>query len=138
MFFNKGLRFTVAEIEVNSSEKRFESIGDDVGIGISSCEKLSFGDEYVILKMERESDGGEIFSANERTTNVGEFSLGFSGIRMKEEFRDYELQNGISEEFEPLVALRHMDDIFIQNGSVNERETIIGDIFIGNLERRYE
>lgn len=57
---------------------------------------------------------------------------------MEEEFGGDELQNRIPEEFEAFIALRNMDDILIQNRSVNEREAVVGDIFVGNFERRYE
>jgi hypothetical protein len=49
VLFYKFLCFCVPEVEIESPEKSFKGIGNDIRIGIASGKELSFGDENVVL-----------------------------------------------------------------------------------------
>lgn len=138
VFFHEGFRMSISKIEIERSEEGLERIRDDVRIGIPPGEELSFGNEDIILKAEPKPYGCEILPSDERTADVGEFSFRLGRIGMEEEFRGDELENRVSEEFETLVGFGRMDNVLVQHRSVDERETVIGDIFEWNLKRRYE
>ncbi len=138
VFLHERFCFCVPEIEIEGSEKCFKSIGNYIGIRIPPCEKLSLGYEHIILEIQSQSDRCKIFPANESTPHIGKFSLWLAWVRMEEKFCSNKLENCISEKFKTLIALRDMDDVFIQNRPMNKRKTVISDIFIRNGKRGYK
>lgn len=138
VLLHKLLGLAVSEVEIEGSEECFECIRDYVRIGIPSGKQFTLGYEDIVLEMESETYGCEVFTTNEGTAYIGQFSLWFLRIGVEEEFCGYELEHSISEELQAFIALRNMDDILVQDRTMNEGEAVIGDIFEWNLKRRYE
>lgn len=128
MFFEEDPSLFVSEIEINCTQKRFESIRNDIGIGIPSGEEFTFGEENILRKSECESNGGEIFPAYKGTADICKLSFWLLFKFLKKKFCCDELEYGITEEFEAFVTLGDSDDILIEDRSVHEGKTVVCNI----------
>lgn len=138
VFFHECLCLGISEVQIDGSEESLERVGYNVRIGVSSGKEFPSGYDHMVLKTYLQSDGGKIFPAHQRASYIGQFSFGFVRKRLKEQLRRDKFQHCISQEFQALVALGYMNDILVQCRTVDECETVSGDVFIGNFKGRYE
>ena len=125
-------------IEIESPDHRFECIGEDVGILISTCERLTTRELDHVCEVESLRDLGEIASAYECGSYICELSLGLTREFTKECLSDREFEYRVTEVFETFIGLAISDVCLIEDTSVDTCEYVESRVFRKDLERREE
>ena len=125
-------------IEIESSDHRFERIGENIGILISTRERLTTRELDDVCELESLRDLGEIASAHECGSYIGELSLGLTREFTKECLSDREFEYRVTEVFETFIGLAISYMCFIEHTSMDTREYVESRVFRKDLERREE